>query len=221
MILVVDNYDSFTFNLVQYLAELGAKVVVRRNDQISPDDIPAIQPEGILFSPGPGRPEGAGVTLALVERFRSSIPMLGVCLGHQAMAESFGADIVRAKELMHGRTCRVAHDGKGLFAGVPSPFVATRYHSLTVDPASVPEALEVSATSDDGEIMGLRHRELSFDGIQFHPEAFLTEHGHAILDRFLDRLPFRGGGSTTLAGVYERSPARGTEPDLNRSREVG
>ncbi len=192
MILVLDNYDSFTYNLVQYLGELGAAVEVFRNDAIDLDGITARAPEAILISPGPGTPDDAGITLPLIARFAGVVPLLGVCLGHQAIAQVFGARVVRAGRLMHGRTSPVEHDGKGVFEGLPSPFVATRYHSLIVDPHTLPDVLERSAWTAEGEIMGVRHRELAVEGVQFHPESFLTEHGHALLDNFLRRLPGRG-----------------------------
>jgi len=192
VIVVVDNYDSFTYNLVQYLGEMGASVQVLRNDAIDVDGLEAMEPEGVLLSPGPGTPDDAGITLACVERLAGRVPLLGVCLGHQAIAQSYGGKIVRADRLMHGRTSPIEHVGGGVFEGLPSPFTATRYHSLIVDRASVPDTLEVTAWTAEGEIMGLRHRELEVEGVQFHPESFLTEHGHALLERFLGRLPHRG-----------------------------
>jgi anthranilate synthase/aminodeoxychorismate synthase-like glutamine amidotransferase len=192
MIIVVDNYDSFTYNLVQYLLELGAVVEVHRNDEITVDELLARQPEGVLLSPGPGRPEGAGITLECVERLSGNVPLLGVCLGHQSIAQAFGAKVVRADRLMHGRTSSVKHDGEGLFTGIPSPFTATRYHSLIVDPETVPDVLVETAWTEEGELMGLRHREHPTFGVQFHPESFLTEHGHALLERFLETLPEQG-----------------------------
>ena len=192
MLLVVDNYDSFTFNLVQYLGELGANVVVRRNDAIDPTEIADLNPEGLLLSPGPGRPDDAGISLACVERFVGELPILGVCLGHQSIAQAFGARIVRARRLMHGRTSPIRHDGLGVFRGLPDPFTATRYHSLIVDPATLPSELVATSWSDDDELMGVRHREHPVEGLQFHPESFLTEHGHTVLERFLDGLPERG-----------------------------
>ncbi|MEO0325557.1 MAG: aminodeoxychorismate/anthranilate synthase component II [Myxococcota bacterium] len=191
MILVVDNYDSFTFNLVQYLLELGAEVEVHRHDAppvASVDAVRRLAPRGVLLGPGPGRPGDAGITPALADG-ALGLPVLGVCLGHQAIGEAFGARIVHAQRLMHGRTSPVVHDGRGVFRGLPSPFTATRYHSLVVDAASLPACLEVSARSDDEEIMGLRHRELPLEGVQFHPESFLTEHGHALLRSWLEALP--------------------------------
>ena len=192
MIAVVDNYDSFTYNLVQYLGELGAQVVVHRNDALSVAALAAEEPEGILLSPGPGTPDEAGITLELIRTLGGEVPLFGVCLGQQAIGQAFGGKVVRAARPMHGRTSPMFHEGKGVFAGLPSPFAATRYHSLIVERASLPEALEITAWTDDGEIMGLRHRTLAIEGVQFHPESFLTEHGHALLRAFLDRLPERG-----------------------------
>jgi anthranilate synthase/aminodeoxychorismate synthase-like glutamine amidotransferase len=192
MILVVDNYDSFTYNLVQYLGELGAVVDVHRNDAIDVAGIASLAPEGILISPGPGTPDEAGVTLAVVRELGASIPVLGVCLGHQAIGQAFGGSVVRAPRLMHGRTSPIEHGGSGVFAGLPSPFRATRYHSLIVARDDLPAVLEVTAWTAEGEIMGLRHRTLPIEGVQFHPESFLTEHGHALLRSFLRRLPDQG-----------------------------
>jgi anthranilate synthase/aminodeoxychorismate synthase-like glutamine amidotransferase len=192
MILVVDNYDSFTYNLVQYLGELGAVVEVHRNDAIDTAGIAARAPEGILISPGPGTPDEAGVTLAVVRELGAGIPVLGVCLGHQAIGQAFGGSVVRAPRLMHGRTSPIEHLGVGVFAGLPSPFRATRYHSLIVARESLPAELEITAWTAEGEIMGLRHRSLPIEGVQFHPESFLTEHGHAMLRSFLERLPEQG-----------------------------
>jgi len=192
MIAVVDNYDSFTYNLVQYLGELGAQVVVHRNDALSVAALAAEQPEGILLSPGPGTPDEAGITLELIRTLGGEVPLFGVCLGQQAIGQAFGGKVVRAARPMHGRTSPMFHEGKGVFAGLPSPFAATRYHSLIVERASLPDQLEITAWTDDGEIMGLRHRTLAIEGVQFHPESFLTEHGHALLRAFLDQLPARG-----------------------------
>jgi anthranilate synthase/aminodeoxychorismate synthase-like glutamine amidotransferase len=192
VIVVVDNYDSFTWNLVQYLAELGARVRVVRNDELDVASLRALRPEGILLSPGPGTPDEAGITLEVIEAFAGRVPLFGVCLGHQAIGQAFGAAVVRAPRLMHGRTSPVHHAGAGVFAGLPSPLVATRYHSLIVDRASLPDALEITAWTEEGEIMGLRHRALDVEGVQFHPESFLTERGHDLLDAFLARLPDRG-----------------------------
>ncbi len=185
MILVIDNYDSFTYNLVQYLGELGAAVQVLRNDQASVEEIERLRPARIVISPGPGTPDEAGVSLGLIGRLAERVPILGVCLGHQAIGQAFGGKVVRARQVMHGKVSRIRHDGRGVFAGVPDDFVATRYHSLVVERASLPPALEVSAHSEDGEIMGLRHRALPVEGVQFHPEALLTEHGHRMLENFL------------------------------------
>jgi anthranilate synthase component 2 len=185
VILVIDNYDSFTYNLVQYLGELGAAVEVLRNDEASVEEIERLRPERIVISPGPGTPDDAGVSLALIARLAGRVPVLGVCLGHQAIGQAFGGKVVRARQVMHGKVSRIRHDGRGVFAGVPGEFVATRYHSLVVERASLPPALEVSAQSEDGEVMGLRHRRLAVEGVQFHPEALLTEHGHRMLENFL------------------------------------
>jgi len=185
MVLLIDNYDSFTYNLVQYLSELGAGVEVRRNDGIGLDEIERMRPERIVISPGPKTPRQAGVCLGLIERFSGRLPILGVCLGHQAIGEAFGGKVVRAPELMHGKISPISHDGKGVFAGLPNPFPATRYHSLIVDRESLPECLDVSATSPSGLIMGLRHRELKVEGVQFHPESIMTSAGKELLANFL------------------------------------
>jgi len=186
MVLVIDNYDSFTFNLVQYLGELGEEVMVRRNDEITPEAIETLAPSRILISPGPGRPEEAGVTLAVIRAF-TAVPMLGVCLGHQAMGLAFGGQVVRAPIPMHGKTTTVEHDGRGVFAGIGSSFQASRYHSLVVADEVWPEALEVTARSkEDGLVMGLRHRTLPLHGVQFHPESILTHEGRRILRNFLE-----------------------------------
>ena len=184
-VLVIDNYDSFVYNLVQQLGELGADPVVHRNDAIDIETIRATSPDAILISPGPGRPEGAGISLAVVRELAGECPILGVCLGHQAIAMAYGGHVVAAPTLMHGKTSAVHHDGKGVFAGLPDPFVATRYHSLVVEPSTVPEVLEVTATTADGVIMGLRHRTLPVEGVQFHPESFLTPSGPSLLSSFL------------------------------------
>jgi len=190
MILMIDNYDSFTWNVVQYLWELGAEVEVHRNDEITTDEIASAAPVLLCVSPGPCSPTEAGVSIASIERFAGEIPIFGICLGMQSIGAAYGGDIVRAPEVMHGKTSDVHHNGTGVFDGLPSPFTATRYHSLVVDPATLPDCLEITAwTVDDaGEldvIMGLRHRELSVEGVQFHPESILTEHGHAMLQNFL------------------------------------
>jgi len=185
MILVIDNYDSFTYNLVQYLGELGGEIVVRRNDEIDLAGIEALAPDHILISPGPCTPNEAGISLALIEHFKGKIPILGVCLGHQAIGQAFGGEVVRADHLMHGKTSEIHHSGKGVFAGVPSPFTATRYHSLIVKRETLPDCLEITAETAEGEIMGLRHREYPVEGVQFHPESIMTEHGKTILRNFL------------------------------------
>jgi len=184
-VLVIDNYDSFVYNLVQELGELGAEPVVHRNDRIDVDDIRALQPDAVLISPGPGRPEAAGISLAVIEELAGELPILGVCLGHQAIGQAFGGRVVAAPTLMHGKTSPVHHGGTGIFRGLPDPFVATRYHSLVVEPSSFPEVLEVTATTSDGVIMGLRHRELPVTGVQFHPESVLTPEGPSLLANFL------------------------------------
>jgi anthranilate synthase/aminodeoxychorismate synthase-like glutamine amidotransferase len=186
MILMIDNYDSFTWNLVPYLGELGADVSVYRNDEIQVEKIEDLRPSRIVLSPGPCTPNEAGVTLELIAKLGGAVPILGVCLGHQAIGQAFGGKVVRAQRFMHGKNSTIRHDGRGVFAGLPEAFSATRYHSLAVERASLPARLEVSAASEDGEIMGLRHRSLSVEGVQFHPEALLTEHGHAMLKNFLE-----------------------------------
>ncbi|HZN85284.1 MAG TPA: aminodeoxychorismate/anthranilate synthase component II [Burkholderiales bacterium] len=185
MILVLDNYDSFTYNLVQYLGELGAEVKVLRNDEATVDEVARLRPEKVVISPGPCTPNEAGISLALIERLAGSVPILGVCLGHQAIGQAFGGKVVRAAQVMHGKVSRVRHDGRGVFQGLPADFVATRYHSLAVERGTLPEALQVTAQAEDGEIMGLRHRAFAVEGVQFHPEALLTEHGHKMLENFL------------------------------------
>jgi anthranilate synthase component II len=185
MLLMIDNYDSFTYNLVQYLGELGADVRVARNDAITLDEIEMLAPAGIVISPGPCTPNEAGISVPLIRRFGGEIPILGVCLGHQAIGQAFGGRIVRSERVMHGKLSPITHDGEGVFAGLPSPFHATRYHSLAIDRATLPPMLAVTATADDGEIMGVRHREFAVEGVQFHPEAILTEHGKRLLDNFL------------------------------------
>ena len=186
MLLMIDNYDSFTYNLVQYLGELGADVKVVRNDEVVLDEVERMRPELIVISPGPCSPNEAGISLGLIERLGGAVPILGVCLGHQAIGQAYGGKVVHAKRLMHGKTSPIHHAGQGVFAGLPSPFTATRYHSLAVERESLPDCLEVTAWTDDGEIMGLRHSGLAVEGVQFHPEAILTEHGHAMLKNFLD-----------------------------------
>jgi anthranilate synthase/aminodeoxychorismate synthase-like glutamine amidotransferase len=192
-VLVIDNYDSFVYNLVQELGELGADPVVHRNDAIDIDGIRAASPDAILISPGPGRPENAGISETVIEELAGEFPILGVCLGHQAIGQVYGGDVVAAPTLMHGKTSSVHHDGRGLFVGLPEPFVATRYHSLVVDPATVPAVLEVTAATSDGVIMGLRHRTLDVEGVQFHPESLLTPSGPALLSNFLAAALARAG----------------------------
>jgi len=185
-VLVVDNYDSFVYNLVQYLGELGAEPIVHRNDAITVEGAEAVQPDAVLISPGPGRPEDAGISNEVIRRFGAAgTPVLGVCLGHQCIGQVFGGRIVRAPEIMHGKTSPVHHEGRGVMAGLPDPFEATRYHSLVIDPASVPDELEVTATTADGVIMGVRHRALPVEGVQFHPESILTSMGKPLLRTFL------------------------------------
>jgi len=186
MLLMIDNYDSFTYNLVQYLGELGEEVKVVRNDDLGVDAIEQLAPGRIVLSPGPCTPNEAGVSLAVIERFKGRIPILGVCLGHQAIGQAFGGKVVRAKTLMHGKVSRVHHSGEGVFRGLPTPYDATRYHSLAIERASCPDELEVTAWTEDGEIMGVRHRSLPVEGVQFHPESILTQHGHALLRNFLN-----------------------------------
>jgi anthranilate synthase component II len=187
MILLIDNYDSFTFNLYQYLAELGAEVVVKRNDKITLDEVAELVPERIVISPGPCTPNEAGISVELIRRFAGEVPILGVCLGHQSLAVAFGGNVVNAPSLMHGKISSVSHDGRGVFRGLPSPFVATRYHSLVVDQETLPGCLEVSARSETGLIMGLRHRIYDIEGVQFHPESILTTVGKDLLANFLGR----------------------------------
>ncbi len=186
MILVIDNYDSFTYNLVQYLGELAQEPVVRRNDETTIQEVEQLQPVGIVISPGPGRPTDAGISLLLIRHFAGRIPILGVCLGHQAIAQTFGASIVRATEVMHGKSSEVFHDGHTIFEGLDSPFSAGRYHSLVVDPESMPECLEISARTREGVIMGIRHLEKHVEGVQFHPESILTSAGKRLLSNFVN-----------------------------------
>ncbi len=192
MLLMIDNYDSFTYNLVQYLGELGEEVRVARNDQITPAEIAELYPERIVISPGPCTPNEAGISLAVIERFAGQIPILGVCLGHQSIGQAFGGQIVRAGRVMHGKTSAVHHRGQGVFAGLPNPFTVVRYHSLVIDKTAVPECLDITAWTETSageldEIMGVRHQTLPVEGVQFHPESILTEHGHALLRNFLNR----------------------------------
>ena len=189
-VLVVDNYDSFVYNLVQYLGELGAEPIVHRHDALGIDELRALEPDAVLISPGPGRPESAGISNEAISAFGTAgVPVLGVCLGHQCIGEVFGGDVVRAERVMHGKTSEVDHDGRGVFAGLPDPFTATRYHSLVVAADSIPDCLEVGATTVGGIVMGLRHREFPIHGVQFHPEAVLTVGGHDIIRNFLNLVP--------------------------------
>lgn len=185
MILVIDNYDSFTYNLVQYLGELGAEVVVQRNDKITLDEIDAMQPERILLSPGPCTPNEAGVCVPLIRRFGGRIPILGVCLGHQSIGAAFGGNVIRNDRIMHGKTSLIHHSHQGIFAGLPDPFQATRYHSLVIERSSMPSCLEITAETTEGEVMGVRHRDFAIEGVQFHPESALTPHGIDLLRNFV------------------------------------
>lgn len=187
MILVIDNYDSFTYNLVQYLGELGEEVKVARNDEISIEEIEALAPDHILISPGPCTPNEAGISLALLQHFKGIIPIFGVCLGHQAIGQAFGGNVIRAERLMHGKTSPIHHNGTSVFEGLESPFTATRYHSLIVERESLPDCLEITAETAEGEIMALRHKEYPIEGVQFHPESIITDHGHTMLRNFLKR----------------------------------
>ncbi|WP_312314496.1 aminodeoxychorismate synthase component 2 [Atlantibacter sp.] len=187
MLLLIDNYDSFTWNLYQYFCELGAEVSVKRNDEITLTDIARLSPQKIVISPGPCTPTEAGISLEVIRHYAGKLPILGVCLGHQAIGQAFGARIVRAGRVMHGKTSAIRHNGSGVFAGLPDPLTVTRYHSLLIDPTTLPDAFEVTAWSADNEIMGIRHREWDLEGVQFHPESILSEQGHALLANFLQR----------------------------------
>ena len=187
-VLVIDNVDSFVYNLVQYLGELGAQPIVVRNNEVTVDDALATKPDAVLLSPGPGRPEDAGILCDAITAFAGKVPVFGVCLGHQAIGHVFGGNVIRAPELLHGKTSLVHHHNTGVFSGLESPVQATRYHSLVVESATVPDGLEVTATTDDGMIMGMRHRDVDVEGVQFHPESILTNHGHAMLANFLARI---------------------------------
>ena len=182
---MIDNYDSFTYNLVQYFGELGEEVMVFRNDAISADEVLSVEPQHIVISPGPCTPNEAGVSVPMIERYSGKVPILGVCLGHQSIGQAFGGKIVHARELMHGKTSPIFHNNKGVFQGLPSPFIATRYHSLVIERESLPDCLEITAWTEDGEIMGIRHKTLSVEGVQFHPESVLSEYGHKLLENFL------------------------------------
>jgi anthranilate synthase component 2 len=186
MLLMIDNYDSFTYNLVQYLGELGQEVKVYRNDEITLEDIARLKPSHIVISPGPCTPNEAGISVPLIRHYAGEIPILGVCLGHQSIGQAFGGRIVHAKRLMHGKTSAILHTGRGVFRNLPNPFTATRYHSLVIERESLPACLEITAWTDDGDIMGVQHRELPVEGVQFHPESILTEHGHELLKNFLE-----------------------------------
>ena len=185
MLLMIDNYDSFTYNLVQYFAELGADVAVRRNDEVTLQQIEELHPQYIVISPGPCTPNEAGISVPVIKTFAGRIPILGVCLGHQSIGQAFGGRIIHAKQLMHGKTSVIHHNGSSVFSGLPNPFTATRYHSLVIERESLPDCLEITAWTDDGEIMGVRHMTFAVHGVQFHPESILTEHGHDMLDNFL------------------------------------
>lgn len=193
MLLMIDNYDSFTYNLVQYLGELGEDVRVFRNDQITVDEIAELEPRHIVISPGPCTPNEAGVSVDTVKRFGGKIPLLGVCLGHQGIGQAYGGRVVHAKRIMHGKTSMIYHSGIGVFTGLPNPFEATRYHSLVIERESLPACLELTAWTDDGEIMGVRHKDFAVEGVQFHPESILTQHGHELLSNFLKQ-DEKGGG---------------------------
>ena len=186
MILMIDNYDSFTYNIVQYMGELGADIQVKRNDQISIEEIESLNPKKIVISPGPCTPDKAGISIEAIRNFAGKIPLLGVCLGHQSVGAAFGGEVVKAGKLMHGKTSEVRHDGKTLFKGLPNPFTATRYHSLVLNRKTLPDCFEITAESDDNEIMGIRHKELSVEGVQFHPESILTTHGKDLLKNFIE-----------------------------------
>jgi anthranilate synthase component II len=219
MLLLVDNYDSFTWNLYQYLAELGAEVTVVRNDALGVDEALAMRPERIVISPGPGHPDQAGISLELIRRAAGRVPLLGVCLGHQALGQAFGGRVVRAPQLMHGKTSEIHHDGRGVFAGLPRPFTATRYHSLVVERQSVPECLEVSAWTDDGVVMGLRHRTAPLSGVQFHPESILTTTGKDLLRNFLREPPSGGMGAEERSDGVPMGPSAGIHSRREPPRE--
>ncbi|WP_374567494.1 aminodeoxychorismate/anthranilate synthase component II [Nitrosomonas sp.] len=187
MLLMIDNYDSFTYNLVQYLSELGEEVAVYRNDEITLDTILKLKPDRIVISPGPCTPDEAGISLSVIKKFSETIPVLGVCLGHQSIGQAFGGHIVHAKQLMHGKTSPIYHHNIGIFRNLPNPFIATRYHSLVIERSTLPDCLEITAWTEDDEIMGVRHKTLAIEGIQFHPESILSEHGHQMLENFLKR----------------------------------
>ena len=187
MLLMIDNYDSFTYNLVQYLAEIGQEVKVVRNDKISIEEINKLNPQYIVISPGPCTPNEAGISLELIEAFKGKIPILGVCLGHQSIGQAFGGSIIHAQTIMHGKTSKIFHNDKGVFRGIKNPFIATRYHSLVIEKQTLPNCFDITAWTDDNEIMGIKHKELAIEGVQFHPESILSEHGHDLLKNFLDQ----------------------------------
>ena len=187
MLLMIDNYDSFTYNLVQYLAEIGQEVEVVRNDKISIEEVNKLNPRYIVISPGPCTPNEAGISLELIEAFKGKIPILGVCLGHQSIGQAFGGKIVHAQTIMHGKTSKISHNNKGIFRGIKNPFIATRYHSLVIEKQTLPNCFDITAWTDDNEIMGIKHKELAIEGVQFHPESILSEHGHDLLKNFLDQ----------------------------------
>ena len=187
MLLMIDNYDSFTYNLVQYLAEIGQEVEVVRNDKISIEEINKLNPRYIVISPGPCTPNEAGISLELIEAFKGKIPILGVCLGHQSIGQAFGGSIIHAQTIMHGKTSKISHNNKGVFRGIKDPFIATRYHSLVIEKQTLPNCFDITAWTDDNEIMGIKHKELAIEGVQFHPESILSEHGHDLLKNFLDQ----------------------------------
>ena len=187
MLLMIDNYDSFTYNLVQYLAEIGQEVKVVRNDKICIEEINKLNPQFIVISPGPCTPNEAGISLELIETFKGKIPILGVCLGHQSIGQAFGGKIVHAQTIMHGKTSKISHNNKGVFRGIKNPFIATRYHSLVIEKQTLPNCFDITAWTDDNEIMGIKHKELAIEGVQFHPESILSEHGHDLLKNFLDQ----------------------------------
>ena len=187
MLLMIDNYDSFTYNLVQYLAEIGQEVEVVRNDKISIEEINKLNPQYIVISPGPCTPNEAGISLELIEAFKGKIPILGVCLGHQSIGQAFGGKIIHAQTIMHGKTSKISHNNKGVFRGIKNPFIATRYHSLVIEKQTLPNCFDITAWTDDNEIMGIKHKELAIEGVQFHPESILSEHGHDLLKNFLDQ----------------------------------
>jgi anthranilate synthase component 2/para-aminobenzoate synthetase component 2 len=215
MILLIDNYDSFVYNLARYVRELGDTPLVRRHDAVTPDEITALAPTHIIISPGPGSPKEAGTSCDIVRRFGATIPTLGVCLGHQCIGAVYGGEIARAARPMHGKTSRIRHDNNGIFAGLPNPFLATRYHSLVIAPGSLPPELRVTATSDDGEIMAVQHRDHPVIGVQFHPESVLTEHGYQLLSRFLgqtgESLPIGADGGLGLSAIGYHVPAVGVD----------